>query len=308
MLADNAFRGCVVVGQRDLSSTVDEYVLFHPLSPAGEYRMRRSIRVFESSIGRRARVADLSDPIVSAWVAWLESRYSPKSTYGFRGDLMTLWRDCAARGYCAPPGRVRRVPKPIPLPIAWTTSEFGMLLRCVRQLEGNFRRTGNPRSTYCVALLLAAFDTGLRRSDLWELDRRQIRPDGSILLRQRKTSRPCQPRLRPATIPWIEALRGDRPLCCPFASPSRWYQFWRRVTATAGVRHGGLQMVRRTGATHLAIEHRSDVQRYLGHRTADMQRHYVDESIASPQQHLPPLPPAATLIASHRPGPAGGEP
>jgi integrase len=60
------------------------------------------------------------------------------------------------------------------------------------------------------------------------------------------------------------------------------------VILPAGVRNGCLQQIRRTGATLLAMTHPEAVQRYLGHRTPTMVRHYVDESIARPQPFLPP--------------------
>lgn len=87
----------------------------------------------------------------------------------------------------------------------------------------------------------------------------------------------------------IAALPGDRPLACPYRCRSAFYRWWRRaIIQPAGVRPGALQQIRRTGATHLAIEHRSEVQRYLGHASPEMQRHYIDESLASPITHLPP--------------------
>lgn len=113
--------------------------------------------------------------------------------------------------------------------------------------------------------------------------------NGSIVMRQHKTGIPHFPRIRPDTYVGIGALVGDRPLACPYKSQSDWYTFWKKnVITPAGVRHGALQQIRRTGATHLAIGHPEAVQRYLGHRTPSMQRHYVDQSIATPQQHLPP--------------------
>ena len=119
--------------------------------------------------------------------------------------------------------------------------------------------------------------------------RRAIRPDGSIALIQRKTSRPHQPRLRQRALDLIAELPGDRPLACPYRCRSAFYRWWKRsIIAPAGVRPGALQQLRRTGATHLAVEHRSEVQRYLGHASPEMQRHYIDESIACPIVHLPP--------------------
>lgn len=67
------------------------------------------------------------------------------------------------------------------------------------------------------------------------------------------------------------------------------YTFWRKhVIDVARVCHGAMQQIRRTGATHLAIDHLDAVQQFLGHLTPDMWRHYVDRS---PGDSLPPKPP-----------------
>jgi integrase len=180
------------------------------------------------------------------------------------------------------------VRKPQPLPIAWTIAELRAILAACQLVPGVFRRTGARRAAYLVALVLAAYESGLRRSDLWGLTRGQIRPDGTIVLRQRKTGAPHQPRLRPETAALVLALPGDRPLACPESKPTRFYRLWATVIAAAQVRPGCLQQLRRSGATHLASAHPEAVQRYLGHSSPEMQRHYVDWSIARPQQWLPP--------------------
>lgn len=264
-----------------------QYSLFRNLRPASEYRLRRALALYSDWLGREARTGDLTDESVSLWIKSLEQTHSPKSVYGFRTDLLCLWRDCAARGLCAPPSRVRRVKKPQPLPRAWTIVELRRLLDVVRQLDGSFHN-GVSRRLYSEALVLACYDTGLRRSDLWQIRRGQVREDGSVLLRQQKTGHTHFPRMRPPTLQCFLMLPGDRPLACPYRSASAFYKWWKSVTTRAGVSHGAMQQLRRTGATHLAIEHRDAVQTYLGHRTSDMMRHYIDESIARPQDHWPP--------------------
>lgn len=271
----------------DLAPQLRLYFLFRSLAQGSEYRVGRAVAVFAIYLERAASLSDLDDERVSEWIRWLQSRYAPKSVVGFRGDLLSVWRDCAGRGLCTPPNRVRRVKKPEPLPIAWTNQEKSRLVTRTRSLRGTFPN-GVSRAEYCEALVLAINDTGLRRSDIWRLRREQVRADGSIPMRQHKTSFTHEPRMRPETAAKFLRLPGDPPLACPYASPSGFYKFWKTVTAGAEIRHGALQQMRRTGATHLAITHRESVQRYLGHRTAEMARHYIDESIAQPQHFLPP--------------------
>jgi integrase len=110
----------------------------------------------------------------------------------------------------------------------------------------------------------------------------------------RKTGFAHNPRLRPETLALVNKLPGRFPLACPYAKRFGWEWYWKHyVTAKAGVRHGGMQQLRRTAATHLAREHPESVTRFLGHRCPEMAQHYIDWSIAAPMSHLPPALPEA---------------
>lgn len=274
-----------------LAAWLKDYALFRSISVASEYQMRRTIGTFEEWLAREPLIADLNDRTISEWIAALQKHEtrSPTTIAGHRTKLLCLWRFVADRGAVDPPHRVRDAKRPEPAPIAWTIDELRSIITACGSLDGHFRNNGNRRSIYCSTLVKFCYESGLRRSDVCRVDRRQIRRDGSIVLRQHKTGSTHVPRIRQDTYCGITALVGDRPLACPYRSQTDWYRFWKsQVIEPAGVRHGAMQQIRRTGATHLAIGHPDAVQRYLGHRTPSMQRHYVDQSIATPQQHLPP--------------------
>jgi integrase len=264
------------------------YMLDRPLRASTAYQYRHALRLFSAWLGGPPRLAQMSADALSRWLMSLESRYAAVSIWDHRRAVIIVWSHAAKNGLCPEPRNVRRPARAIPMPIAWTLEELRKILAACDALSGVFP-SGAPRRDYCLALIHAAWDSGLRRSDLWSLTRNAIRPDGVVLMRQLKTSMPHHPRLRPETVAKIISLPGDRPLRCPFGSPRWWYRFWdRRVISAAGVRPGCLQQLRRTGATHLAIDHPEAVQRYLGHASPEMQKHYVDWSIAKPQQYLPP--------------------
>lgn len=272
-----------------LLSALEQYALARSLSRGAEYQMRRSVILYSLYRRRTTTVDDLEPEAVSRWLQHLQETHSQRTVAGHRANVLALWRDLANRELVAPPNRVRRVSRPDPCPVAWTLDELESVLRQCEQLRGTFRSRPASRSVYCRTLVLSAYDTGLRRSDLWRLRREQIRPDGSIVLRQQKTGRTHCPRLRDCALEGIHELPGDVPLQCPYSSASDWYRWWKSaVIGPAGVRPGALQQIRRTGATHLAVSHPEAVQRYLGHRTPQMSRHYVDESLSDPQQYLPP--------------------
>lgn len=270
-----------------LADVLREYILYKSLRPESAYRLGRALRSYEEFLDRPATLRDLADLPVSEWIATLEKLLAPKSVYGYRIDLLTLWRDAAAQGKANPPGRVRRVKKPKPNPQGWTDGEFGKLLQHVHTLTGNFP-SGLRRSLYCEVLLRVCYDTGLRRRDVWNLRKSQVSADGLVSVVQHKTGWLIQRRIRPETLPMFLRLPGETPLACPYANPSSFYKWWRSVTKSAGVRHGVLQRIRKTGASHLAKTHRDSVSQYLGHQTAEMAMYYIDESIASPAPVLPP--------------------
>jgi integrase len=275
-----------------LSELLDRYALVRSIQRNSEYQLRHSLRAFESWLGRAAGERDLADVAVSRFLQVSAETLGQRSVANLRTNLLCLWRFAADERLVAQPGRVRKVSRPDPMPIAWTLEELARVVNRCGELRGTFK-SGAPRALYCRTLCLFAYDSGLRRSDVWVVRRNQIREDGTIVLRQHKTGRTHTPRIRGEALRGFSELPGDPPLRCPMSSTGDWYQFWRdEVIKPAGVRQGALQQIRRTGASWLAIDHPEAVQRYLGHKSATMQRHYVDESIARPQAFLPPLIPS----------------
>ena len=98
-----------------------------------------------------------------------------------------------------------------------------------------------------------------------------------------------EPHLRPDTVAAILRRPGSHPLACPWG-PRKYSRLWALVRQLAGVGdHGGLQQLRRTGATWVAVEHGVEAAReYLGHRSPEMVRCYLDRRHYQPRGWLPP--------------------
>lgn len=272
-----------------LAELIEDYILYRSLAESSAYQLDRSARLLEEWLERPASIADFNDRTVSQFLLAIETEKAQRTAANHRTNILCLWRYAADEKLCSPPHRVRKVTRPDPCPIAWTADELEKIITQCGQLIGKFRFRSVPRALYCSTLLKFCYESGLRRSDVWKIKREMIRPDGSIVLRQTKTKRTHTPRILDDTLAAINALPDELPLACPYRSTGDWYIFWKnQVTSKSGVRHGALQQIRRSGATHLAIKHPEAVQRYLGHRTPTMQRYYIDESIARPQQFLPP--------------------
>lgn len=273
------------------------YALRRGLAKKAAYYVGHTIAIFDQWLGRPATVADLDTDTVSQWVAWLEEapapaadsgRYSDRTRAGLRGNLLCLWRFVAEEGECQWPGRIRRAPKPEPQPVAWTLEELRRIRVAAAQARGFVHGSGAPRALYLVTLVDAAYETGLRRGDLWRLEQCHFLANGTVVLRQNKTGWPHGPQVQPDTLSRIRQLPGDYPLRWP-GTDKGFYECWRIwVITAAGVRPGALQQLRRSGATHLETIRPQDTSRYLGHKTPDMKKHYVDRSQAYGPAPMPP--------------------
>lgn len=263
------------------------YALRRGLAGESAYVIARTVHIFGEWLGRSPYVSDLDDDAASRWVEWLESHYAPRTRAGLRGNLLCLWRFIAEQGECDWPGRIRRAPKPEPQPVAWTMEELRLLRLATLAVPGNLK-SGVPRSLYLTTLLDSAYESGLRRGDLWRLTQQQILPSGIILLRQNKTGTPHEPQLQPDTLERVRRLVGEYPLRWP-GNEHGFYECWRIwVLRPSGVRPGVLQQLRRSGATHIERERPAETSRYLGHKTPTMKIHYVDRSQAYGPAPQPP--------------------
>lgn len=264
----------------DMAALAVEYRTLRPLASGSVYLLNRTVALFSEYLGRSAEVSDLEDLMVSRWLVWLSDRQTAWTVAGHRTRILALWRLAARRHGIAGPGEVRSVKKPPPMPRAWSLDQLKTILDASRHLNGR-------ASAYFHALILAAWESGLRAKDLESLPRVAISPDGTVV-RQRKTGQPQVFCFRPETAAEILALPGDCPLRSPW-STGRTREYWLRLRIWAGLSSGALHQIRRSGASWVAAQQGIDAARqYLGHRSSEMWRHYVDPAIAGPRPCLPP--------------------
>jgi integrase len=223
----------------------------------------------------------ISAGTLSDFIASLErntAEYSPRYIKNHRANLLTILRFAADRLNIPeiPARHVRRVKVPPPDPWAWSDDELARLVQAASSIGGNlpFRRRCT-RSLYSLALIGAAYDTGLRRGNLFSLKHEQIAFDGIIRVRHHKTGQPHTCQLSPHVANLVRSIPYERPLNWT-ASSAEYSSLWRELCAIAGIRYGLTQQVRRTAATCVWEDEPAVVQRFLGHLTSDMWRFYVD--------------------------------
>lgn len=167
---------------------------------------------------------------------------------------------------------------PPPDPRAWTDPELAALIAAAGQLAGGCKyRPRVTRAAYLLALVGAAYDTGLRKGDLFLLRHDWIGAGGVIRMRQHKTSEPHVCSVTPHVAELIASIPYEHPLRWT-GSNGDYSGLWREACDAAGIPRGCTQQVRRTAATIVWEDHPEAVQRFLGHRTPTMWRHYVDQS------------------------------
>lgn len=274
-----------MIAHDPLAYWCERYIESRPLSADSAERLRRSCRKFREMFGET--LPDESS--LSRFVGSLAARYAPKTVKGHRANILTIMRFAALPGGVARLNHdmVRNVRVPAPNPEAWEADEWEAFLAAIPRVEGFCpSRPRLSRAEYLAALAPAAYESGLRKGDLFKLDHAAFRPDGSIRLRQNKTSDPHVCAVRPDTLQKILAI--------PYPFPLRWTgsngtysALWREARELAGVGEGCTHQMRRNGATAVWERDPRDVRLYLGHRSENTWRHYVDQS-RSRKAILPP--------------------
>lgn len=268
-----------------LSDLHANYVIDNELSPVVVKKYRAHLRFFEEWLGRPATLGELADK-TNEYVSQLGG--SPHTILKKRTVLRAFLRYAADNLWISMP-KIRKVKVPEHIPRALTKKEFRQLL----MHAGKTQR----------AAILLAYDTGLRHSDLFratwnDLHRKIYKPfkfkDKIVYYRliiiQHKTGTKIECRVRVSTVKALEAVRREgNPRLLPFSGGARsWKERWNKLKLRSGIPCPGLQMIRRTGASH-AAKNGLNVQAYLGHKGgATATRYYIDPRIAPSCGPLPP--------------------
>lgn len=238
-------------------------------------RMRRSIAVYGEFLGHTATTKDLTRDRVNDWLCWLIERYKPKSAREFRADLMALWRYSADGSMAEYPFRIRIVRVERPIPQAWTPDEARKLFAACYQFK---------HGAYLSLLMRVIYETGMRRKDALQLTADDIGENEIISFTQHKTSDGHAVRLTPQTAELVRQ-RGDMR---PPVGVRRIYRLLDQICQRAGIRHGAMQRMRRTGATQVERVQPGAAMQYLGHRTPGLAwLYYIDRT----QLTMPVQPP-----------------
>lgn len=253
---------------------------------------------FDEWLGRPGTIDDLIDDRVNEWtVELLTAGGLARSTVkGYRRGLLILWRFALEQGIVqVGPARLRRIKVPQTLPVAWTAKEVKALAFAAARLPGRLK-TGLPRGAFCLALIMVAWDSGLRLRDLLRLRWSDFDRRGAGALVQAKTGSPVMFQLSAGSLTALEGIRRPKRdlVFGGVASRKAVYLAMRMAAEEAGLT-GGTRKIRKSGATAVECDLPGGAMGYLGHRTHGLaERHYIDPRLVQKKRQSPPpieLPP-----------------
>lgn len=242
-----------------------------------------------------ASVTDLNPESVNRWLVAMQAEQPPLSVQTirmYRRNLLVVWHDCIDGELTdVSPRRVRKIKAPRLRPDAWKPDEMRRLIAESQKTTGVFRTSRVSRPAFWKALLLTAWDTGLRLGDLMALTTEQVRGQSQFWHTQNKTGHPILCVLRPETGHAIEATYPpDRGLVFRDALKQHFASDrLREFVKAAGVSPGGFKKIRKSSATAMEIACPGSATAHLGHLTPDMAfKHYLDQSQIQQNKRMAP--------------------
>lgn len=253
------------------------------------------------------QVSEMTPDLIDDYLTQALNHLAPSTVYNHRRMLGRLLTFAASErlvdaSILRPLRRVKRLP---PSPEAWSHADIRRLLAVAADLRGGVKVAN---SKLLRAWLLVAYSTGLRLSNLLEIRHDQIRGQ-RLLVRQAKSKEPHVCYLDDLALEAIAQLPRLGPrifgdLVCRDKILAKMRDLMRRSEMA-----GSTKFLRRSGATYAVIAGKS-ATRHLGHKTADMQKYYVDRLLVAEERLEEPttVPLAAPLAdpspAWPAPGPA----
>jgi integrase len=272
---------------------VERYALTRDITYGSAEQLDFAVRSFGKFLKRQPTSEDFQDDTINRFILWLISEgFAHETVRSRRRALLTLWRADADDGLVPPPRKVRRLRPKCVLPRAWTPEQLDAILAQCDKLRGRFRTNrAVERRAFARAYVLTAYESGLRRSDLLRIRRRQIQASGLIVIVQSKTGQVHLSRIRPETIAAIDAMgtAGRETVFGGMVSNRRLCRMFTAIFRAAGMPEGSMKWLRRSGATHVEMKNPGAGWRFLGHTSDRIAKvSYIDPTQVGAKPFIPP--------------------
>lgn len=269
-----------------LADFVGQYLLSRRVSPTYAERILRRAEALAVRSGHSKVAEALSEPVVNCFLSSLD--VSAVTVGSYRSDILTLWRAAADRDLAPYPNarRIVRVAAPALIVDCYLLEEARALLAAAAELAGDYAG-GLSKRLYWTAAIRLAWDSGLRRGDVWAVRRSLVRPDGLLRIVQHKTGQVAQSRLRPATVAALDAIGRELPLAWPL-DPSFFGRHFKRLVKAAGVNRGSFKWLRRASGSYVEAQQSGAGHKHLGHATPQIFSRHYDARLGERELPLPP--------------------
>lgn len=266
-----------------------------------------SIRAFGTFLGHPATLDDLTDENLAGFAqSFLARERSPATANANLRPLKVLWNFARKRRLLATVSELSKVPEYGRVPRAWTVEEIGAMLKSARLERGTIGHVA--AAVFWVALLLAFFDTGVRKSALLKCRPRDFCPVRRLLWvraenqKQRReqvfalSDQTCAAicnldppgtdcHLREWLFPWDK----DR------WSKTHWPALdraFKRILRRAKLEDAGkfFHKFRASHASYVELAIPGAAQHVLGHSSPEVTRRYLDPIIVSQSRLVDRLP------------------
>ncbi|MGD0655118.1 MAG: tyrosine-type recombinase/integrase [Thermoguttaceae bacterium] len=260
-----------------------------------------SLTKFNKWLGRQAKLSDLTDELVTKYMAsMLDKDLSIGQVNHQRRIILALWRFAFKKKLIGQLPDIDKLREYKRVPKCWSMEEYGKIIAIAKKLEGEVaptyffgkqkRRSGlndNPANKWWPALLLLAYDTGLRIGAILAIKPEYIDFEKGWLRIPAETQKQKADQTFMLHTSTIEALREVEPLggylfYFPYSRQSL-NRVFRKIIEKAGVwvnKGMGSQLfhiIRKTTATYIADKlGGAAAMAYLGHSCMQVTQAYLD--------------------------------
>lgn len=153
-----------------LDNQLSRYIMSRDIGKGHADNLRRALFKLQSFAGKP--LDELDTVLVNEWLsALLESGKSRQTVKLYRRSILTIWNHLGDIDYQEYPisRRIKQVKAPVPAPVAFRPEQVQELIKAASTLNGTYHAIGIERRVWWPAMIASAYDTGLRRGDLFRL-------------------------------------------------------------------------------------------------------------------------------------------
>jgi len=270
-----------------------EYLPSRDMEPCTRVQYRNKIKHFGKWLGRPAAMKDLNEETVNAFLEFRLTERKRSTVRGDRAHLVAIWNAAYDMRFVDEiPRRVKRIKRGEMIVEGWTPDKLARLLKqCENPPFGNGRFRGKPisRPLYWRALVLFAYDTGLRLGDVQGIRFDQIRYPEPFTLIQHKTGKRISVAIREETWQAVQLLHAQAGQQLFKILRARYFfQSFKAIVAAAGIT-GTFKYLRRTSGSMVESIAPGSGGKHLGHADPTIfDRHYNVRELTDRPPVLPP--------------------